>query len=113
MSRIGVRAMIVEYCSDGGYPDWLRIELTDAHGCVWTIVEKVPVVTAEDLTSESGYPRPILLDAWEINRRQIAGRETVVARLDYHVESSDESRQSEFEMRPESIVRSTMEANRE
>jgi hypothetical protein len=54
---IGLQVNIVEY-TDDHQPGWVRCQFVDAYGKTWNIIEKVPVVTTEDLDSKSSYPRP-------------------------------------------------------
>src|SRR5262245_11946827 len=42
---------------DASFPGWVEIVLHDARGCAWTFVEKVPVVSTENLTPASSFPR--------------------------------------------------------
>ena len=42
---------------DSSFPGWVEFVLRDANGTVWTFVEKVPVVTEDNLSAESVYPR--------------------------------------------------------
>jgi hypothetical protein len=61
---------------DDRQPGWVACELIDAEGDCHTIVDKVPVLSREDLDATSGYPRPgatrcEVLDRW----RDALGRE--------------------------------------
>lgn len=51
-----VRVAITKFV-DSGQPGWVECVLRDAHGVAWTFVEKVPVVTTENLSASSAYPR--------------------------------------------------------
>ena len=42
---------------DSSPPGWVECVLRDANGVAWTFVEKVPVVTTENLSESSAYPR--------------------------------------------------------
>jgi hypothetical protein len=42
---------------DASFPGWVEFVLDDARGVRWSFVDKVPVVSAEDLTEASDYPR--------------------------------------------------------
>jgi hypothetical protein len=44
--------------TDRNWPGWVECEFVDAEGRRHLIIEKVPVVTAEDLDPDSEYPRP-------------------------------------------------------
>ena len=52
-----VRIEIVRYLDDG-YPGFVECRVADRSGRVWSFVEKVPVVTTEDLGPDTLYPRP-------------------------------------------------------
>jgi hypothetical protein len=59
---VEVRLEIVRWYDDH-YPGWVECQLIDAHGKTWTIIEKVPVVTAADLDKDSAYPQPTSIKA--------------------------------------------------
>ena len=42
---------------EAAYPGFVECRLIDAHGREWMFVEKLPIVTAEDLGPDSNYPR--------------------------------------------------------
>jgi len=42
---------------DESFPGWVELVLLDAHGTAWTFVEKVPVLSIENLTESSAFPR--------------------------------------------------------
>jgi hypothetical protein len=65
---VGVSVEIRRYV-DGAFPGWVECSLTDAHGRVWSFVEKIPIVTAEDLDAESRYPRPGVIACQVVERR--------------------------------------------
>jgi hypothetical protein len=50
--RISITAFV-----DDGFPGWVECELIDANGHLHRSVEKVPVISNEDLRQDSGYPR--------------------------------------------------------
>lgn len=37
-------------------PGWVRCELRDAFGCIWKFEEKIPIVSAAELSLESTFP---------------------------------------------------------
>jgi len=47
---------IIEYISSGSYPDWVRCRFEDAHGRLWSIFEKVPVVTPHGFDETTPLP---------------------------------------------------------
>ena len=53
---VGVSVAIHRYVDDT-YPGWVECRLIDAHGHEWLFVEKVPVVSAEELDAASEYPQ--------------------------------------------------------
>jgi hypothetical protein len=64
--------------TDDNFPGWVACEFTDAEGRLHTIIDKVPVLSLEDLDATSEYPRPgaarcEVLDHW----RDALGHELV------------------------------------
>ena len=51
-----VRVSITAFVDDD-FPGWVACELTDADGVLHQFVEKVPVVSNEDLRQNSSFPR--------------------------------------------------------
>ena len=99
----GVKVEIQRYVDDH-QPGWVECGLTDVHGRGWLFVEKVPVVSLEDLDAESNYPRPGLIACQVLERRAGAdGREVVVidTELPWHVAAT--TAQTRFEVRPEQL----------
>jgi hypothetical protein len=47
---------------DASFPGWVEVVLHDASGSKWTFVEKVPVVSTENLCETSEYPRAALIE---------------------------------------------------
>jgi len=47
---------------DDSFPGWVEVVLYDAGGSKWTFVEKVPVVSAENLNEASEYPRAAAIE---------------------------------------------------
>ena len=54
---------------DDSQPGFVECWLTDANGREWSFVEKVPVVSTEDLDVGSNYPRPGIIACEVIERR--------------------------------------------
>lgn len=52
-----VRVRITRYVQEDPFPGLVECALKDVHGAVWLFVEKVAVVSTEDLTRASRYPR--------------------------------------------------------
>lgn len=72
---IGVHVQIVRYADDS-QPGWVECQLTDAHGRLWSFVEKLPVVSEALLDACSAYPQTGIIACEVIG---IAGE---VARVD-------------------------------
>lgn len=47
---------------DSGQPGFVELAFTDAMGRTHQFIEKVPVVTTDDLDASSTYPRPAAID---------------------------------------------------
>jgi hypothetical protein len=52
-----ISVQIRRYVSDD-FPGWVECAMQDAAGQTHLFIEKVPVVTSENLTVESSYPQP-------------------------------------------------------
>jgi len=48
--------------ADAAQPGWVWCELEDASGKVFRFIEKIPVVTCEELWADSQYPRDGLVE---------------------------------------------------
>ncbi|MEI8383829.1 MAG: hypothetical protein WCJ09_27185 [Planctomycetota bacterium] len=78
MNAVGIE---IRRFVDDSQPGYVECWLTDANGREWSFVEKVPVVTAEDLDAESDYPRPGII-ACEVIGREIGTDEREVVVID-------------------------------
>ena len=99
-----VRIEIVRWI-DGAQPGWVECRLTDAHGAAHLFVEKVPVVTLEDLDAHSAYPRPATLDCAVAGERALPdGRRLLLidTRVPHGVEST--TGENRFEVPPEQVT---------
>jgi hypothetical protein len=65
----GLRVEIRRFVDDN-FPGWVECAFTDAHGREWVFVEKVPVVSMEDLEDTSSYPRPCIIACEVIARHE-------------------------------------------
>lgn len=76
---------------DDAQPGWVECKLIDAYGREHRFVEKVPVVSLEDLDASSAYPRPGSIDCEVIERRFIDGAEivTINSAMPWAIESVD------------------------
>lgn len=86
-----VRVEIVRYVSPDN-PGWVELRLLDASGVEHRFIEKVPVISLEDLTPDTPYPRPgVIACAVVARRREPGGREvvTVDTEAPWGVESTE------------------------
>ena len=73
----GVRVDITGFVDDG-QPGWVECKLIDAQGQEHYFIEKVPVVSLEDLEASSSYPRVGLIACEVIDRKFVDGREIAI-----------------------------------
>lgn len=101
-----MRGVAIEICRyvDDSQPGWVECCLTDASGREWRFVERVPIVTTEDLHARSCYPRPGIIACEMVERRWEQGREvvTIDTNLPWHVEAT--TGETRFDVRPEQLV---------
>jgi hypothetical protein len=70
-------AQIVRFV-DAAFPGFVACEFLDATGSCHTIIDKVPVLSLEDLDSSTAYPRPGSVGCEVMSRwRDMDGRELV------------------------------------
>ena len=84
---------------DEHQPGFVECQFQDAHGQQHVVVEKVPVVTKENLWTNSRYPRPgTIACTLERAYQDHSGRSlvTVSTELPWHIESS--TGQTKFEL---------------
>src|SRR3984893_19029029 len=55
---------------DTNQPGWVECEFVDATGRPHSIIEKIPIVTREDLDADSEYPKPGTVRCEILNRYQ-------------------------------------------
>jgi hypothetical protein len=79
-----LKVTITRYVSDD-QPGFVECEFTDANGRQWRFVEKAPVVSSEQLTGKTAYPRPGVI-AVEVKERRTdsAGREVILVDTSRH-----------------------------
>src|SRR5262245_4564730 len=101
---VGVKVTIVRYVRDD-QPGWVECELFDAHGRRWVFVEKVPIVTADDLDATSAYPQPGFVAGEIVGRSQDASGCALI-QIDLERPWGVESVEGEtrFEVLPSSLV---------
>ena len=101
---IGVRVTICRYV-DASQPGWVECRLVDRHGKDWSFVQKVPVVTTEDLDAGSPYPREGVIACEVIERRlDSSGREVAIIDTERPWAIEATSGQTRFEVQPEQLV---------
>jgi hypothetical protein len=101
---LGVNVAITRYADDSN-PGWVECKLIDARGREWAFIEKVPVVTAEDLHAHSKYPQPGVIACEILERTRTAdGREviTIDTIRPWGVEST--TGESRFDVTPEQMI---------
>lgn len=103
---IGIRISITRYLSElDPQPGFVECELIDAHGQRHCFVEKIPVVTADSVDSQSTYPQPGVIACEIADRyRDESGREIIVIDTEspWGVESTDGVMR--FEVAPASLI---------
>lgn len=87
---ISVKVEITRFVDDG-QPGWVECKLVDAYGREHLFLEKVPVVSLEDLDGSSAYPLPGLIGCEVIERKLIDGVEivTINSAMPWSIESVD------------------------
>ena len=82
---------------DDHQPGWVECEFVDAEGHSHTIIEKVPVVTSEDLDAESRYPKAGTVRCEILKQyRDNEGRELVFITTDKPLGIESTEGESEF-----------------
>jgi hypothetical protein len=79
---------------DGHQPGFVECTFVDAAGKNHTVIEKVPVVTEEDLTSHSTYPRAGVI-ACTVVARFAGGHGEPLVRINTEIPHHIESQQGE------------------
>ena len=77
---------------DSNFPGWVEFVLLDARGTTWTFVDKVPVLSAEELSEASDYPRPATIECEvvaEPSDVQAAGLVTIDTSRPWGIEAKD------------------------
>jgi len=74
----GIKVTITRYLSDEPQPGIVECQLVDAHGRLWSFVEKSAIVSAGSLHARTAYPVPGAIAGEVIERsRNPEGREVV------------------------------------
>jgi hypothetical protein len=99
----GVNVEISRYVDDS-FPGFVECRLVDVWGRPHLFIEKVPVVTLENLDASSTYPQPGIIGCQIVERKHVNGRE--ILKIDtetpWHIEST--SGETSFEVSPEQLV---------
>lgn len=98
-------AVDITRITDSSQPGWVECVLHDAHGVTWTFVEKAPVVTTENLTESSSFPRPGSL-ACEILAGKVTDGTSLLVEIDtsrpWGIEATDGT--TKFVVRTEQLL---------
>jgi hypothetical protein len=80
-----VLAVALRWVSDDQPAGWVEVSVKDADGADHRIIDKVVVLTQNDLTSASPYPTPIWIEA----NTETIDSETVEITLAHNVETTE------------------------
>lgn len=100
----------IEYISSDSYPDWVRCRFEDVYGRLWSIFEKVPVVTSHGFDETTPLPHPAYVAVCILKRYLDAqGREVVTVDTDaiWGIETEDGA--SVFDVFGSQVVESELE----
>jgi len=94
----------IERFIDESQPGWVECSLTEALGIEHKYREKVPIVTAESLDSDSSYPRKGVVACVIVERCILDGREIVTVESEsiWGVESI--AGESKFKVLSENVI---------
>ena len=100
---LGVKVEITRWVDDY-QPGIVECSLIDACGNRHLFIEKLPIVSSEDLDAGSTYPRAGIIDCQIMERRVDDEREVVeiTTEMPWHIEST--TGKSSFEVTPEQLV---------
>jgi hypothetical protein len=88
------------------FPGWVEFVLHDARGAKWTFVDKVPVVSAGELSEASDFPRGATIECEvvaEPSASEVAGLVTIDTSKPWGIEAEDGT--SKFVVRHSQLVR--------
>lgn len=99
-------SVMIERFVDDHFPGFVQCVLADAQGCEHRFIEKGPVVSAANLSSESVYPQPghlacVVQDEWTDER----GRKLVRASTEEPWGIASDAGETTFTVLREQIVR--------
>jgi hypothetical protein len=61
--------MTITRMVDESFPGWVECELVDADGRTWKFEEKIPVVSAEQIWTDSQFPIETTVDCTVVGKR--------------------------------------------
>jgi len=101
----GIKVDIIEYVDDH-QPGWVKCLFIDAEGSEWSIIEKVPIVSQENLNSESKYPIVGYI-AGKISNKRLDNNFKEIATIDLSTPwgISEESGRTIFDIFCDSIIK--------
>ncbi|MFD1147115.1 hypothetical protein [Saccharothrix hoggarensis] len=83
----------VRWVSDEPFPGWVQVQITDAHGVVWSLFDKPTVFDDEDrLRNHTAYPVDVEVPCEVVGRGRLTdGTEvlTISTRLPFGIEAQD------------------------
>lgn len=95
-----LRVTIVRWVDDH-QPGWVECQFTDAQDRTWVVIEKAPVISAEDLGPDTLYPRSGMITC-ELVERRGPGLLVVDTAMPWGIEAT--SGETRFEVRAEQVV---------
>ena len=101
---VALRVSIVRWVDDH-QPGWVECQFADAQDRLWVIIEKAPVISAENLGPDSSYPRSAVIACQLIERRVDPGGQDLLlvdTSIPWGIEAT--SGETRFEVRAEQVV---------
>ncbi len=89
---------------DEGFPGWVEVVLRDAHGRMWTMVDKCPIFGDADLGPETVFPVEVTLECRTLDfiAEGRPGGVVKVSTDPHHVAAEDGT--DEFDVLPEQLL---------
>ena len=103
LAMVGLRVEINRFVEEG-QPNVVQCRFRDAHGEQHFIVEKVPVISTEELGPNDTYPRPDVIPCTVIRKKVDGGIETVEIDTMTPLGIESIAGQSLFDVRPDQLV---------
>ncbi|MDQ3848976.1 MAG: hypothetical protein M3261_08495 [Thermoproteota archaeon] len=100
---LGVKVEIYRYVDDS-FPGFVECGFVDVWSKKHLFIEKVPVVTLENLDASSIYPQPGVIGCQIVERKHVNGREILQIETErpWHIEST--SGETSFEVSANQLV---------